>query len=66
MIGEVRQLSRGFRCTCNPSDACNYHEGDLDIDRDSDAWDDWDENCHGTINYRLEKDHSEGFMWSCY
>lgn len=50
--------------TFNPSDACKYHEGELEIDRDSDAWYDWDESCNGTIDHRLVEDHPEEFVWN--
>lgn len=35
------------------------------MDWDSSTWDDWDENCHGTIDNDLFDEYPEGFKWNC-
>lgn len=39
--------------------------GELDVDRNSSTWDDWDEDCHGTIDLDLADEYPDGFVWSC-
>ena len=42
------------------------HAGDLEIDYESSTWDDWDENCHGTMDTEdNQEEYPEGFVWSC-
>ncbi|CAH0055969.1 unnamed protein product [Clonostachys solani] len=45
---------------------CLYHPGESEVDWDSSAWVDHDENCHGEIDSdSMRKEHPEGFIWSC-
>ncbi|RSL64935.1 hypothetical protein CEP54_004460 [Fusarium duplospermum] len=50
----------------NNRQACWYHWGELEVDYDSPAWVDWDENCHGTIDTDEQREeHPDGFTWNC-
>ncbi|KAI0861784.1 hypothetical protein F4860DRAFT_159117 [Xylaria cubensis] len=60
------QCQSPFHEEDNYNKACRYHDGNLEVDYDSDVWADHDENCHGPIDTdenRLE--YPEGFVWSC-
>lgn len=40
--------------------------GELEVDYDSPAWADWDENCHGTIDTEeMQEEYPDGFTWNC-
>ncbi|KAI8954489.1 hypothetical protein F4801DRAFT_533397 [Xylaria longipes] len=50
----------------NGDKACRYHDGELDVDYDSDVWADHDERCHGTIDTDENRAaYPEGFVWNC-
>jgi hypothetical protein len=45
---------------------CYHHPGNLDVDWDSEIWDDHDEDCHGKLDSnRLRREFPEGYIWSC-
>ncbi|KAK6001713.1 hypothetical protein QM012_002203 [Aureobasidium pullulans] len=54
-----------FDVTENDNGSCQYHDGELEVEWDSSTWDDWDENCHGTIDLDLADEYPDGFVWSC-
>jgi hypothetical protein len=60
-----KNCEQDFDVTENFSEACNYHDGVLEVDYEHETWIDWDENAHGHIDERLEKEYPEGFMWEC-
>jgi hypothetical protein len=60
-----KNCEQDFDVTENFSEACNYHDGVLEVDYEHETWIDWDENAHGPIDERLEKEYPEGFMWEC-
>ncbi|KAK3292006.1 uncharacterized protein B0H64DRAFT_468909 [Chaetomium fimeti] len=48
----------------NTSDACRYHPGVVDINHESEAW----EDCDPWQIYdddEMREEHPEGFMWTC-
>ncbi|KAF2024086.1 hypothetical protein EK21DRAFT_79478, partial [Setomelanomma holmii] len=50
----------------NPDDACEWHEGETEVDWDGGFWDDHDEDCYGTIDDEDSREmYPEGFKWSC-
>ena len=48
----------------NFSEACIYHDGELEVNYDHERWYDWDEASYGRIS-EMEEEHPEGFTWSC-
>ncbi|KAI4818574.1 hypothetical protein E4T44_06545 [Aureobasidium sp. EXF-8845] len=54
-----------FDTTNNTEDDCQYHDGELEVDWDSDTWVDWDQRCHGTIDTDFFDEYPEGFRWEC-
>ena len=54
-----------FDATKNFSEACNYHDGDLEVNFESSTWDGWNEDTWGPIDGRQEEDFPEGFKWDC-
>ncbi|RSL62588.1 hypothetical protein CEP51_013443 [Fusarium floridanum] len=60
------QCDQPFTEEENDKKACWYHWGELEVDRDSPTWDDWDERCHGTIDTEtMREEHPDGFTWNC-
>lgn len=58
------QCDNVFQEDENSSTACQYHQGYLGINYDSDVWDDWHEWMEqDTKENRLE--YPEGFDWDC-
>ncbi|KAH0283665.1 hypothetical protein KCU62_g8875, partial [Aureobasidium sp. EXF-3399] len=49
----------------NDEESCQYHDGELEVDWDSDTWVDWDQRCHGTIDNDLFDEYPGGFKWDC-
>ena len=60
-----KNCEQEFDATKNFSEACNYHDGDLEVNFESSTWDDWNEDTWGPIDERLEEDFPEGFKWDC-
>lgn len=45
---------------------CQYHNGELEPDYESDVWAGHDEMCHGTIDSDFCRNECpEGFVWTC-
>lgn len=45
---------------------CVYHPNELECDRHADVWADHDEDCHGPIDTKENReDLPEGFRWGC-
>ncbi|KAI0181839.1 hypothetical protein GGR52DRAFT_526508 [Hypoxylon sp. FL1284] len=50
----------------NNAQACQFHDGNLEVDDEGDFWADHDENCHGVIDTEgMREDYPEGFIWDC-
>ncbi|KAI0019716.1 hypothetical protein F4780DRAFT_429520 [Xylariomycetidae sp. FL0641] len=50
----------------NKDSACSFHDGNLEVDEDSDAWADWDPDCHGEQDTEeMRQDCPQGFKWDC-
>ncbi|KJZ77596.1 hypothetical protein HIM_02773 [Hirsutella minnesotensis 3608] len=55
-----------FNTNDRDDEACEYHDGHLEVDDESDFWADHDEMCHGTIDTEeMRKEYPEGFIWTC-
>ncbi|KAI5467487.1 hypothetical protein BGZ63DRAFT_419187 [Mariannaea sp. PMI_226] len=60
------QCSQPFRETDNQHGNCRYHPEPLEIDPESGEWNDWDERCHGPIDYpRNETTYPGGYTYPC-
>ncbi|KAF3770035.1 hypothetical protein M406DRAFT_325508 [Cryphonectria parasitica EP155] len=60
------QCKRAFTLGDNSPTACLHHTGEMDINRDSEVWDDWDEDVYGMHDSPESKaEYPEGFTWSC-
>ncbi|KAK3370838.1 hypothetical protein B0T24DRAFT_627174 [Lasiosphaeria ovina] len=60
------QCEEAFDEAHNTAKDCQYHNGELEPDYDSDFWADHDENCHGIIDSDFcRKEYPEGFVWTC-
>ncbi|KAK5993806.1 hypothetical protein PT974_07243 [Cladobotryum mycophilum] len=60
------QCDQPFDTNENTEKDCIYHNGELEVDYDGDAWADHDERCHGTIDTdEMREEHPDGFVWSC-
>ncbi|KXX77416.1 hypothetical protein MMYC01_206057 [Madurella mycetomatis] len=60
------QCEYAFTKSDNTRKECQYHNGSLEPDYDSEFWADHDENCHGVIDSDFcREEYPEGFIWSC-
>ncbi|KAI0187708.1 hypothetical protein EV127DRAFT_483141 [Xylaria flabelliformis] len=60
------ECKEAFSVDDNPSDACQYHPGSLEMDDESSVWDDW-EDCRSGDRFskETEEEYPEGFTWDC-
>ncbi|KAI8623108.1 hypothetical protein F5Y19DRAFT_403482 [Xylariaceae sp. FL1651] len=60
------QCEEPFSEDDNPSDACLYHHGSMEINDDASTWDDWEDWRSGEADSEASrKEYPEGFTWNC-
>ncbi|KAI1752863.1 hypothetical protein F4782DRAFT_104050 [Xylaria castorea] len=60
------ECQEAFSVDDNPSDACQYHPGSLEMNDDSSVWDDWEDWRSGDrFSKETEEEYPEGFTLDC-
>ncbi|KAI0545684.1 hypothetical protein F4679DRAFT_455154 [Xylaria curta] len=60
------ECKEAFSVDDDPSDACQYHPGSLEMDDESSVWDDWEDWRSGDrFSKETEEEYPEGFTWDC-
>ncbi|KAI1743499.1 hypothetical protein F4680DRAFT_444782 [Xylaria scruposa] len=66
IIRICEECKEAFSVDDNPSDACEFHTGSLEMNDESSVWDDWEDWRSGDrFSKETEEEFPQGFTWDC-